>query len=258
MEYPAPLSGWEGESLPLLHTITNMMNQLLVAGVGARPVVFVTHSMGGVLVKEMLARAALEGPSGRHFSLLDNTRGVVFYATPHFGSNIAAMGWKLRHVPGAAPAPFLARLTPGRHKRSQTAFMKERHFRKACLWYEVSALCIFAVQIWFSCCPEKKIWHNISSYAVWLSWVWIVIGSHNHVLWELSAPEMSFVVTLNTVMISFIITLLYIWAREVKAKEEYVLRSVEVNTNCEFGAKYKSSCLQAAPLRFCIYFLTLF
>lgn len=25
------------------------------------------------------------------------------------------MGWKLRHVPGAAPAPSLARLTPGPH-----------------------------------------------------------------------------------------------------------------------------------------------
>jgi hypothetical protein len=42
---------------------------------------------------------------------------VVFYGTPHFGSSMAAMGWRLRHVPGnlAAPAPVLAKLQPGPH-----------------------------------------------------------------------------------------------------------------------------------------------
>jgi len=37
----------------------------------------------------------------------------VFFATPHFGSAYAAMGWRLRYVPYAAPAPSLARLAPG-------------------------------------------------------------------------------------------------------------------------------------------------
>ena len=38
-------------------------------------------------------------------------------ATPHFGSNIAALGWRLRSVPGlgAVPAPSLAHLSPGPH-----------------------------------------------------------------------------------------------------------------------------------------------
>jgi hypothetical protein len=42
-------------------------------------------------------------------------QGIVFFATPHFGSNLAAMGWQLRKIPGARPAPSLARLTPGPH-----------------------------------------------------------------------------------------------------------------------------------------------
>lgn len=50
---------------------------------------------------------------GPHARLAASTRGVVFYATPHFGNGIAALGWKLRYLPGALPAPSLARLTPG-------------------------------------------------------------------------------------------------------------------------------------------------
>jgi hypothetical protein len=45
------------------------------------------------------------------------TRGVVFYATPHFGSRLADLGWRLRRLPGAGaiPAPAVEHLAPGPH-----------------------------------------------------------------------------------------------------------------------------------------------
>lgn len=60
--------------------------QLHAAGVGSegRQTVFICHSLGGIVTKQLLARTAL-GTS----SLLPSTMGVVFYATPHKGSKMA-------------------------------------------------------------------------------------------------------------------------------------------------------------------------
>jgi protein SERAC1 len=69
---------------------TNLLAYLTVKGIGKRPVVFVVHSLGGLLVKNLL-RQAVELKNARWLSLPKETKGVVFLATPHTGSDIA--GW---------------------------------------------------------------------------------------------------------------------------------------------------------------------
>lgn len=57
-----------------------------------RPLIFIAHSLGGVVVKEMLAQSAMateEGPK----NIVDSTSAVVFLGTPHRGSpELAALG----------------------------------------------------------------------------------------------------------------------------------------------------------------------
>lgn len=122
MQYAAPASGWEGESLPLWGTVGQLLDRLTAAGVGARPVVFVCHSMGGVLVKEMLARALAVDAPADHRALAEATAGLVTYSTPHRGSWLADIGWNLRYL-GASPAASVLHLKPGKHLEEVNALL---------------------------------------------------------------------------------------------------------------------------------------
>lgn len=68
----------------------DLLHKLRTAGVGKRPVVFVGHSMGGLLIKKMLVHAK-DSEDEDMKQLAENTKGVVFYSTPHEGSAIAQM-----------------------------------------------------------------------------------------------------------------------------------------------------------------------
>ena len=56
--------------------------------IGERPLVFVTHSMGGLLVKQLL-HTAHDSPNPRWRAIVEQTRGVCFIATPHIGSDLS-------------------------------------------------------------------------------------------------------------------------------------------------------------------------
>ena len=55
----------------------------------ARPIVFVAHSLGGIVVKQALVLAKNETKYG---SISNHTKGIFFFATPHKGSDFANYG----------------------------------------------------------------------------------------------------------------------------------------------------------------------
>ena len=85
-------------------TATSFLNKLDNQKVGERPIVFVTHSLGGIIVKE-----ALRVSQHRGDSILKKTRCVVFLSTPHAGAAVAnAAGYLAPIVRGlGALAPML-------------------------------------------------------------------------------------------------------------------------------------------------------
>ncbi|WP_409182830.1 tetratricopeptide repeat protein [Amycolatopsis sp. VS8301801F10] len=99
--YDAWSSGWRGRSMPVPDRAVNLMAQLQNAGLGERPLCFVTHSMGGLLVKEILLHAAESRTDFACFAKA--AKGVVFLGTPHTGSGLTravdALGVLYRGTP---------------------------------------------------------------------------------------------------------------------------------------------------------------
>ncbi|KVI06662.1 Armadillo-like helical [Cynara cardunculus var. scolymus] len=107
IKYKTNLTQWSGASLPLQEVSSMLLEKLIAAGIGDRPVVFVTHSMGGLVVKQMLHQARMENRD----NLVNNTAGVVFYSCPHFGSKLADLPWRMGFV--LRPAPSIGELRRG-------------------------------------------------------------------------------------------------------------------------------------------------
>jgi hypothetical protein len=105
--YEAGMVSWSSPwpSLSLQERASVMLSALDAANIGRsggvrpsedsisadqpRPVVFVAHSMGGLLVKKMLVLANDRDQSEPGSALAKSAAGVVFLAVPHFGSTLA-------------------------------------------------------------------------------------------------------------------------------------------------------------------------
>jgi predicted alpha/beta hydrolase family esterase len=76
-----------GSAMPLFDQASNLLENLKNYELGEHPIVFVTHSMGGLLVKKMLSTA--QNFPANNQDILDSTKGIVFISTPHVGSDVA-------------------------------------------------------------------------------------------------------------------------------------------------------------------------
>ncbi|XP_052226009.1 protein SERAC1-like isoform X3 [Dreissena polymorpha] len=95
--YDTELTTWnlkhplEAEKRTLSSRSATFIEKLRKADIGSRPVIWVGHSMGGLLIKDIL-RLAQSTP--RYRCILDNTIGVLNYSVPHRGSSLATFSKK--------------------------------------------------------------------------------------------------------------------------------------------------------------------
>ena len=95
--YPASLvEKWSNKEMDMFERAVSILEKFAGLGIGKRPIVFVTHSLGGVLVKMILKKSS-ESKDADWQLVTNATKLVIFISTPHSGETIATVA---KHIPG--------------------------------------------------------------------------------------------------------------------------------------------------------------
>ncbi|MBO1055837.1 MAG: hypothetical protein HEQ27_04600 [Dolichospermum sp. JUN01] len=86
--YKAPPFKSNDAAMPLQLLANNLLKELKNNDIDKLPIIFITHSMGGLLVKAML-RLAKDASNPINDAIIQKSKGVVFLSTPHNGSSLA-------------------------------------------------------------------------------------------------------------------------------------------------------------------------
>lgn len=97
-----------GYAMSLTDRAVEVLNQLVANGLGQRPLMFICHSLGGLVIKQVLRAAFDSANQSEKQAVFNNTRAVVFLATPHQGATLATF---LQHIPVTFPTVALKDLS---------------------------------------------------------------------------------------------------------------------------------------------------
>ena len=90
-------------------TITQHAQQLLQRTTNVRtecrrrPIIFVAHSLGGILVKDMIIQSGKYEHQHKLLDISKCTFAIIFFGTPHLGANAARYGEMVSNVVGSLP-----------------------------------------------------------------------------------------------------------------------------------------------------------
>ncbi len=105
--YEAAPVKFMGHSMSIQDRAVNALALVEAQRLGKNPTIFICHSLGGLLVKQMV-RHSVEYPNAIADGLIRNIKGIVFLATPHSGSATAT--WSGRFLK-LLSGPILSELT---------------------------------------------------------------------------------------------------------------------------------------------------
>ena len=87
--YPAGIfAQWAKKEMNLHERAKAILETLAGYSFGDKPIVFICHSLGGLLVKQLIRTAAESNDDGWK-RIADSCAGIYFLATPHSGSSLA-------------------------------------------------------------------------------------------------------------------------------------------------------------------------
>lgn len=109
--YKASVSRWRGKTMHLTDRATNVLERLLLEpSLQTGELVLIGHSLGGLVIKQLLRTADSLAPQRDEVAkFIKRVRRIAFLASPHSGSDLASWGDKLRVLirPSAATASLL-------------------------------------------------------------------------------------------------------------------------------------------------------
>lgn len=120
---------------------------LLMMQESKRPLIFIAHSLGGIIVKQALVWAHREP---RYQSIKDHTLGIVFFGTPHRGSGKANYGKTLANVAAGVMHKPKSKLIDALQSNSDTLMTLTREFKfdapniQIMTFYETKPMSIFS------------------------------------------------------------------------------------------------------------------
>ena len=89
-----------GYGMALPDRALQVLDLMVQQGLGQRPLLFICHSLGGLVAKQIL-RTSSDADDARLKTVFANTRAVLFLATPHAGTDLASLADSFRTVFGA-------------------------------------------------------------------------------------------------------------------------------------------------------------
>ncbi len=88
--YPASVfAKWAKKEMDIFERATSALDYMIAKGIGARPLIFVTHSLGGILAKAII-RKSCDSDDADWKKISEQVRLVAFLATPHNGASLAS------------------------------------------------------------------------------------------------------------------------------------------------------------------------
>jgi tetratricopeptide (TPR) repeat protein len=89
-----------GHGMALPDRALQVLDLMVLRGLGKRPLFFICHSLGGLVAKQIL-RTSSDAVEERPRTVFASTRAVLFLATPHAGAALATLADSFRAVFGA-------------------------------------------------------------------------------------------------------------------------------------------------------------
>ena len=127
----------------------------------SRPLIFIGHSFGGILLKKALVIGKEANPGTRQRQVADSTEGAIFFGTPHKGSNFALFGTLSSYFSywRGSRTDLLEFLTPSSKELEDLHFSFLRAFDRVymCNFFETIPLAILNMPLYLVVSRESAI-----------------------------------------------------------------------------------------------------